>query len=97
MDCVGNIMIANQPIWHGVSLLCHFPATVLHPRHWAHLGPEWGETKEGFRCTNKKNSVPRNPKLKWLAAIDKERYPPSYLLGHIKVLVLDSGLQSLFG
>ena len=53
-----------------------------------HLGPEWGETKEGFRCTNKKNSVPRNPKLKWLAAIDKERYPPSYLLGHIKVLVL---------
>ncbi|CAL1136594.1 unnamed protein product, partial [Cladocopium goreaui] len=46
-------------------------------RHWVHLGPEWGETKEGFRCTNKKNSVPRNPKLKWLAAIDKERYPPS--------------------
>ncbi|CAL1147738.1 unnamed protein product, partial [Cladocopium goreaui] len=26
------------------------------PSHWVHLGPEWGETKEGFKCTSKKNS-----------------------------------------
>ena len=42
-------------------------------------GPEWGETKEGFKCTSKKNSVPRNPKLRWLSAINPEKYPASFL------------------
>lgn len=48
----------------------HYPV-----RHWVHLGPEYAETKDGFKCVNKKNIVPRGPKLKWLAAMDPHKFP----------------------
>lgn len=56
-------------------------------RHWVHLGSEWQETKDGFKCISKKNIVPRGPKLKWLAAMGPQKFPTSDLV-QFKVEVL---------
>lgn len=44
-----------------------------------HLGAEYAETKDGFKCVNKKNIVPRGQKLKWLALMDSQKFPTSDL------------------
>lgn len=44
-----------------------------------HLGAEYAEGKDGFKCVSKKNIVPRGPKLKWLATMDPHKLPTSDL------------------
>lgn len=45
-----------------------------------HLGCEYAENKDGFKCVSKKNIVPRGHKLKWLAAMDPQKFPTSDLV-----------------